>query len=238
MAMTDTQAVAELRDRLNETTAATWTDTQLLKFLNEALRDVARRTQCMTTQSTINVTANVNEYTLGSDILRIFRVEYVPGDGRRTPLTPRAYEAMDAVWWSDQDRQVSDPVFYTVWGNPPAAKLKVYPTPSLTTVNGFRLFYAKLPTVLATGAVAGVTIDMAEGWIDLVLDYAEYLALRRDRQTDIMAEVLAQYERKIGDMMTGGLNDAGAGMIDANSEMTFDGPFPLPRWLVDGSYPY
>ena len=239
MAHTHLEAVTELRDRLFEATAATWTNPQLVRFLNEGLRDVARRTLCLTTQATISSVAGTGEYTLASDILRVFRVEWIPGTGRRQVLAPRPYQAMDAAWWNDQDRTSSDPLLYTVWGNSPTARLKLYPVPDTSVVNGIRLFYARLPLAIpsATDPPSGVaTVDMVEGWIDLALDYAEYLALRRDGQLAKMASALSEYERKIGNMVDGQLIAPGHGMTDASNEMVFDGPWPLPRWLVDPGY--
>lgn len=238
MALTDTQAIQRLRDRLNESAAATWNDRQLYSWLDDGLRDVARRTLCLTDQRLINLIAQEGDYQLPSDIIRIFRCEYVPGNGRRTPLSPRAYNTMDQVWWSDQDTTFSDPIFYTSWGNPPAAKLKLYPAPASSIVNGLRLFVARLPAPVPgrfNGTGTGAPLDIPEGYEDMAIDYAEYLALRRDRQTSMMAEALAQYERKVNDITSNGLLDPGTGTLDVNNEMLFDGPWPLPRWLVDGS---
>lgn len=243
MPITDTQALARLRARLNEKgiTSGTWDDQDLYAWLDEGQRDVARRTLCLTDQRKLSLVAGTNEYTIPADVLRIFRCEFIPGDGRRTPLTARAYNAMDSVWWSDQDRVRADPLMYTTWGNSPGAKLKLYPTPNASVTDGLRLFVARMPAPLPgalTGTGVGMPIDLPEAWVELAIDYAEYCALRRDRQTDIMAEVKAAYESRIGDITSGGLTDPGTGMTDANDEMVFDGPWPLPRWLVDPSFPY
>lgn len=235
MALTEIQGLARLRSRLNEksVTTGTWDDSDLLPWLQDSMRDLARRTLCLSGTKTLNTVANQSEYTVSADVLRIYRIEYNPTDGRKIPLQARPYNAMDAIWWSEQDRYSSEPSLYTTWGTPPALTLKLYPRPSASITGGLKLFVARMPADLSSLTTAGATaLDMPEGWVEVALDYAEYLALRRDRQIDMMAEVLSQYERKIGDMA--GLVEPSVGALDANNEMVFEGPFPLPAWLVSG----
>lgn len=239
MAVSEITAIARLRSRLNESgiTAGTWNDSDLLPWLEESMRDVCRRTQCLTGTKNISTVANTAEYTVASDVLRIFRVEYIPDASRKIPLQPRPYHAMDQVWWNSQDQFAGEPMLYTTWGNPPALTIRLYPKPATAVTNGLKLFVSRMPAALSSYTTPGsATLDMPEAWIEVCFDYAEYLALRRDRQMDVAAEVLGQYERKLGDMV--GMVEGETGYMDVANELVFDGPFPLPRWLVDDSSSY
>lgn len=219
----------DVRDRLNESAATTnkqWTDTMLTRWINLGLRDVARRAEVVLDRDDIAAVSGTQEYSLPSDLLRIYRVEYTrTGDNQIYPLEFKDFNNLDGVWWTSQSITEGTPAYFTTWGMSPTAKLKVYPTPS--SAGSFKVFYYRTPTTLvADGDIA----EIPEGWADIVVNYCEYVALRRDADPR-WQEAKALYEQSLDDMMetTRRLSDQ-AGSIE-----TYSGSF-IPGWLYNDAY--
>jgi len=225
MAVTVATAVTTLRERLDETTAAQWTDVSLRRWLDEGIRDIARRTRHYWDTDTIDVAADDGEYTVADDVLHIKHVYFNPdGDtGRQIPLEPRAFEAMNQVWWDRQDQSSGWPVFFTTYGYAPTLTIKLFPVPS--TDGTLTLHVARLPAALDVTSGSG-NIDIPTGWLEMAYDYAEYMALRKDRDPR-WQEAFQMYETKVQ-----GLIDMGE-YINAPGEFVPTGSGVLPSWLTD-----
>lgn len=228
MAMTQAQALTALRERLDETTATAWTDAQLRRWINEAVNDIARTTE--TVQSTVNldVDAGDQDHTLPATTLRVYRAEFIEDGSQKVyPLEFVDFNAADSVWWTDQAMTDGTPRIYTLWGYPPTLNCKLYPVPS---VNGtLRVHYYAAPAALATDGTAGsTTLAVPEAYTDLILDHAEYKALRRDRDPR-WQEAKAQYDENLAKMM-----DMTRRWSDQASNVSLAG-YGVPDWLV-GDY--
>lgn len=186
-----------LRDRLNEPSARFWSNAQLNNWLNEGQKDIARRLEVIQTQSTINVVANQNDYTLNLPIVRVYRIEYTDPNGIIYPLEYRDFNAMDSVGYGWVDVSATGtPMFYTLWGVPPTLQLTLLPKPDLNVPNGLRLYYYSLPAVMVQDTDV---VTLPAGWEDLIVDYAEYNALRRNKDARWM-EAKQIYEHKLEEM--------------------------------------
>ena len=223
MATTVTTAVESLRERLDETTAAQWTDQSLRRWLNEAIRDIARRTRHYWDTDTIAVVASTGEYTVSADVLHVHHVYFQPtGESRQIPLEPRAFEAMDSVWLDRQDADGGYPYVYTLFGHAPTLTLKLFPVPSLTGT--LTLHVARLPAAIDIASGSG-NIDVPDGWLELAYDYAEYMALRKDRDPR-WQESYQMYEKRVQEMIEMGSYNT------APNEFVWSGSGVLPSWLV------
>lgn len=224
---TQAQLLTRIRDRLDEATATMWSDDQLRTWINEGARDLARRTETLLDRDTIPVIAGTREYSVPTDVLKINRAEYyVSATDSIYPLEYRQFNAMDAVWHTQQAINSGTPIYFTTWGFPPNAKVILYPTPSVAGT--LRLFVYRLPAELATStsADANTTVEVPAGWDDLVIDYVEYTALRRDRDPR-WQEAKQLYEERINDFwnLSRELSDQG-GVITPYSD------YGLPAWLI------
>lgn len=228
MPTTVVAAVTALRERLDERNPGQWTNIELRRWLNEGIRDIARRTQALTDTDTITVVAATSEYLIATDVLRINFVYFNPtGQSQQYPLEARPWEAMDNVWGSDMNRASSGyPCMYSTYSFPPTLKIKVYPVPA--TTGTLTLHIARLPATLDIATGAG-NIEMVEGWLEVAYDYAEMMAQRRSRNP-IWRESLELYEAKVLDMI------ATIESLNANGEVVWAGGSMLPRHLVDWNY--
>lgn len=186
-------AITAVRERLNETLPGFWTDTELTRWINEGVREVCRRTECLRSQETISAVAGQATYALPADAIRVHRVEYTQtGAITRYPLDPVEVNAVDALGWSNtQTRGI--PQLFVTWGYPGAADLNVFPKPA--TGGSFLVWYYRLPAEVASDSDE---LDMPEGWQDLVYDYCEYMARMKDKDSQWQA-AKQQFDDKLAD---------------------------------------
>lgn len=219
MSKTQGTLVSELRSRINEPNAnGFFSDIELRTWINEGAREIARRTEALRTSSTIAVLANTQDYTAPTDCIRMHRLEFKPtGQTQRMPLQYRDRQAMDVVWGTHSAITVSYwPEYYSMWGLPPTMTITVYPTPS--GAGTLYAYYYKLPTALSTsGSASATTLDVPEGWEDLILDYAESRARLKQQRADLYGIAWQQF---IDRLMS--LNEAAVRFVDAPGQITPD----------------
>ena len=224
---TQAQTLTQLRLVLNEPSAVAWTDAELYGYINEAVADIARRTETIQKNATLTVAANTRKVTGPTDALRIHTVHWqADGDNRIHPLEIVDLHNMDAMWYTQQAITKGVPVAVTFWGYPPALSLTLYPTPNVK--GDLLLHYYGLPDRLKTdGTDSTQTIVVPAGWEDLVVEYAAYLAQRRDANPRWQEHKQA-YEEHVSDMLerTNRWTDQ-AGSIVPGTPATI-----LPDWLT------
>lgn len=223
---TQAEVLADVRSRLDEATGRQWQNEEIRRWINDALRDVARRAEVLQSTETIGVATDIQEYTLPSNIIRVNRVEWRPdGEDSVYPLNYQDFHNMDSVWAASQEMSVGHPIFYTMWGYPPSLKIVLYPKPSLSGT--LKVFFYSLPDDLALdGSDSEKTIDLPAGWEDMIALYCEFVALRKDADPR-WTEAKSLYEETLGDMMdlTRRWTDQ-AGAIATEHSM-------IPRWLYE-----
>jgi hypothetical protein len=221
MTVTVATAVTTLRERLDEATAAQWSDLQIRRWLNEGIRDIARRTRLYTDQSTASVIANTGEYTLAANILALEHCLWkATADTRKYPLEGRAFSGVQRY----VNETGSDPIFYTTYGHPPVLKIQLWPTP--TRAGTLYIYGPTLPVAMDVTSGTG-NIDVIEGWLEVAYDYAEYMAQRKDKDSTMWKETYALYESKVVNMIEMASTD------DAMGEFSFTGTSLVPTWLSD-----
>lgn len=221
---TQSELLLVVRERLDEATEHQWNDDELRRLINEGAKDIARKTESLLDRDDITAVAGTQEYTMSTDTIRVNRVEWRPdGDDQVYPLEYRDFNNADGVWWTGQIQTEGTPVIYTMWGFPPSLKLIAYPTPSVAGV--FKVYYYRLPVELAVdGSDSGTTVEIPEGWDDVVADYAEFRALRKDRDPEWQT-AKAIYDEHVLDLnATSRRWTDQAGMIVAGTSF-------VPSWL-------
>lgn len=232
--MAETQAtyITRIREALDEDTARFWDEAEIRRWINDAAQEIARRTEILQDIDTITAVAGTAEYTLGADALRVHRVEFnYTGESAKRALEFRPFNAMDNIWWSHQDITRSAPAFYTVWGFTPNLKMRVFPVPD--SGGTLTVYFYRLPAKLATASTtdASTTLDIPNGWEDLVVYYAEYRALRKDRDPR-WQEAKGLFEEKVDELlvMTRHYADQAGVMVSASGQSW------VPAWLYGGDY--
>jgi uncharacterized protein DUF6682 len=220
MTITLGQMRNDLRAHVDEASATFWSDAQLNTWINDALRDVARRTETLQKLTTLAVVAGTRNYTMPTDLIRCHRMEFDPGTGTIYPLEARQFYELDQIWGTNQQMTRAYPDYYAFYGFPPTLQVYLYPVPSQS--GNLNVFYYRLPAVASSDSDV---LDIPEGWWDLISLFGEYMALRKDADPRF-ADAKQIYEEKVGQMidMTRKWHDQ-AGMITTGRSW-------LPSWLT------
>lgn len=224
--MTLTVATAEtaLRERLDEATTSAWTATMLRRWLNEGIRDMARRTFALEDTDTVAVSANDGLYTVDADVLRINFAFFTPtaDTHQNTMLMPRQFEGFLQGMRGDHGR-TGDPVFFSTYGYSPTLQLQLWPVPY--RAGSMVLHVARLPAALDITSGTG-NVDAPEAWLEVALDYAQYMAEKKERMPE-WKDTLQLYEAKCADMV------ANMETLNAQNEIIYDGAATVPAWLAE-----
>jgi hypothetical protein len=184
--------------------ARLYTDTEITEWVNDGLRDISRRGENLRTyDTTITIPAygenpaapipifalNLGGISSSSDILRINRVEYqVGGDSSRVyRLEAATQNYMDNIWNVDQLSTMSYPSYWCTRGYPGGTGRNAYVIqlyPQAAQAGQLNIFYYRLPIrtdPVVTPANYTVTLDLLEGWDDVLIEYAQMKALIKAR---------------------------------------------------------
>lgn len=216
--------LADARVRLDEATADQWTDANIRAWINEGAKDIARKTESLQDRQTITGVVNTSEYVLNSLAVRVHRVEWAPTGENTTRLEYADLKSLDGFGWEQRSLSNSRPYVYSIWGSSNTLKLITFPAPS--TAGNFTVWYYRLSTDLAEdGTAAASTVEVPQGWDEILLDYVEYRALRKDRDPR-WQEAKMLYDENLSTMYENTRRWADeAGVVD----FTYSS---LPAWLT------
>lgn len=203
MAVTQAQALIDVRSLIDEPIAQFWTDAELIGWINEACAVTQREVECFQKGPVqIATTIAVQTYLMPSDVLRVHRVEFVPNNNTSYTysLGFRGYNEMDAAWGNLKTLPSAYPELYTLWNNPAntgvsgaGLNLLLYPVPSVA--GQLNLYYLRVTVPTVSGAD---WVDVLPGWEETTYNYAAYRALRKDadpRWKEFRDEFQADLER-------------------------------------------
>lgn len=170
----------DVRDRLDETNAQYWTNPELDRYLNEAVRDMARRTESLQGIKVHDVETNRPTYDAPKDMIRIYRIEYHQSSDYIISLEYQPFNEMDSIWFTSRDVPGTFPYFYSLWGAPSAentSQIYLYPIPGEDIGEGLHIFYYRMPKPMSQDSDPA---EIPNGWEDLVPLYCEHVARRKE----------------------------------------------------------
>lgn len=195
-------AKTAIRERLYEPIAAQWTDVELVRWINEAIANVARDTEFYKQTFTVAAVIGQSEYTITWPYTRATRCEFLPtGSTYVYPMEFREFNNMDEVWGQYRGTS-STPRWFTIWGAPTVAApstrtFVAFPAPAMA--GNFKVYAYGVPAVLVNTTDDAKALQIPEGWADLIYDYVEFKALRRDRDPR-WQEAKLQYDTNLARM--------------------------------------
>lgn len=191
-------------------------DTELTDWVNDGLRDIARRTETLFTYDTTlqlppysPAASVIPTYPLPTDVIQIFRVEFIPV-GSTTQvykLEASTQNEMDQIWGTYEQDQSSYPNFWVTRGyaggtGRHAFGIQIYPFSSQG--GQLNLHYYGLPArMLDPGTYPSEYnsyLDCVEGWDDLIVDFVHYHGLIK-RNDPAWQGIKQLYEQKLGEMI-------------------------------------
>ena len=231
MSITQANAITAIRSRLDEPSSQYWTDVDLRRWINEIMLDMARRTESLRGTYDQAAVAGTKAYTPAwtstTNMYRIYAIDFIPTGSTLTyPLEYRDRNGATEVWGIMQDTQ-GTPAIWTSWGAPPTISIQVYPSPS--QAGTLRIYYYRLPTQLLTDGTQGAsTLDVVDGWEDVLVDGVEYKAKRRDDDST-WTQAKQEYEQHLEAMMEATLR-----FSDSMGMITTSTGSMIPAWLYGG----
>ncbi len=215
----------DVRSRLDEVTQRFWQDDELNNWINEAARDLARRTETIQQFNTSVITQpGLPKYPMPPDMIRVHRVEFIPVGNTTNvyPVQASTYQEMDQYWGITPTIQQSYPCFYVLWGTPPSLTMQLYPVPS--TIGTLNIYYFRLPIPAIRDQDL---VEVVEGWQDCVALYCEYVARRKNRDP-LWQDAKKLYEETVTLML-----DVTRQWHD-QSQSIYIGSSAVPQWLYGG----
>jgi hypothetical protein len=214
-------ALADVRSRLNESSANFYSDSDLIAWINEGCREVARKAMCLWDQTSILVYPGVQQYAAPSNILKLHYAEFAPNTSINTyPLEIRNYAEMGPIWGVQKGIQQYTPNYLTLWNSPPNLYVILFPIPSQSGLMNMYFYRNAIP------ATTSQNLDVPEGWWELPILYCEYTALRKNVDPR-WKDAKAIYEEKLQDMI------AATGWHDAAGQMSY-GMTNMPPFAFGG----
>lgn len=200
MSITLAAATTQVRDLVDEPSAAFWTDAQIKTWLNAGVREVARRSEWKRTSTSVSVTAGTQIYTGPTDMIRIYRIEWQPsGSSTKYRLEYRDINAMDAIWGVNQSIGQGIPEFYTLVAASPVS-IELSPTPSSN--GALKVYYYQMPADLATdGTADSSTLSVPNGWEDLPVEWAVALAYRKSHNAEQYQLAMTHFNSTLSELM-------------------------------------
>lgn len=224
---TQAEFIRKTRVRLDESTARQWDDRDIREWINEGSRDIARRTEALEDRESITIVVGTAEYSLPDSTIRVHRVECTPTGADTTNMEYVDIKDMDSFGWRQRTMRQDRPYVYSIWGSGRALKLITFPVPAIA--GSLTVWFYRLPTSLSETTLddAGEEVEVPPAWDDILLDYIEYRAMRKDRDPR-WQEAKAIYDENSASMYdnTRRWVDQG-GMVLPNSSH-------LPIWLTEG----
>ena len=161
---------------LNEATASFWSDAAILRWTDEAVKEVVYKTRCLETgASTAVIASQSRTFSLSSiDFLDIEKVEYNSGatsgkttiyDLTRVPFGNLRYQ---------QEKEEGNPKNFAVWND----TIYIWPIPG-SAQSGTTLYIYYVPEPSGVTATTS-TIETPTYFDGAILDYIKGRALERD----------------------------------------------------------
>lgn len=182
---TGTTIANKARYLLNESTAAFWTDTEMLQWINDGTLDIAAYTHCLEATETETLVTNTYEYAIAENYLVIKGVILDRGSGE-SPRYKALVKGNIRSFGAQQD--IGEPVYWTHWED----NLLVYPAPnSSASGDSLTVYLVERPTEIDALASSILVPKHYENALAL---YVAMQGMLKDRQYE-KANQLAEYYR-------------------------------------------
>lgn len=138
-----TLSVAEIITRVQrqfgDEAEAQITQADIIRWINDAMREIANNNNLLQVKATANTTVNVNSYALPVGIARLHSVRF-----RGLVLQSTTQEQIDELIGAtdltvQQGYPVGTPRYYWIW----AGQINLYPAPDTTSTTDLELYYTR-----------------------------------------------------------------------------------------------
>jgi hypothetical protein len=183
---TGTAFIALARAEYNDATTNTFSDTEILSYINDGVLDMAVKAQCIQDSESIDLAANTIEYSLSTDFIEVKGVNYVDSTGVIYSLKPGNIALVDPK--NQEQKNSTRPLYWYEFDG----KVGVYPALAARTTETITVYRVELPTAIA----AGGTIPTPRIYDNALMLYCLYRMQRKDGNP----EASNTYQRYLQDL--------------------------------------
>lgn len=166
--MTPAQALTRVRQQINETTSAFWTDAEIYGYMWEAECILAGKLGLFQAISAHTTVTGTSAYTCPDSMLRVSRVTYDGKKLKKADFTERDY--LDGTNYGSTP-QAGKPVMYTEW----AQSVYLFPVPDDAKTLNF--YYLKAPSEITAAAAFSVKDESLQ---QMIPDYGVWKCSMKD----------------------------------------------------------
>lgn len=172
-----------VRDMVNESTPVFFTDAFLNRVINDGERDVAIKGLCL--EDIQSKTTIASTRTITVSCIKTLAVEYVPVSG-----TPVGLTKISPLMLGHMEVSGAAPQHWFKWGN----RIGINPKPGATTYN-LNVYTAILPGYEMSEDTDEPQVQRE--FIQLIVDYARYRCLMREKLWTQAAQIYSPYIEKL-----------------------------------------
>lgn len=216
--MNGTEIATRVKRTFGDESGAQIQDADILRWINDAQREIAWNNDLLQIKATAAVVANQAGYSMPADILRLRSVKY-----QGVPLSGTSMqEADDLLSNYATPTQVPVGVPQTFWVY--AQTITLYPTPSTAGATDLTLFYTRSPTELTA---LSQTPEIPTQYHNRIVEYCVAQAYELDDNLNASQAKLAQFKSGI---------ESSRGDLDFVPQDVYPGITSLPSDYGDYGY--
>lgn len=166
-------------------------DADIVRWINEAQREIAHETGCLQTTATTSIIADQADYTVGSITPVIYEISSVLIDGRRIINMPVS-QAEESISLADpEESETGSPQFWYEWAN----TLTFWPVPNKPGTLTIR--YVAEPTNVTVNGTD--VLSLPDEYFQDVIAFVLKQAYEMDENPEMMQLKAAEYESSLAE---------------------------------------
>lgn len=180
--------IDEIRDELQDTTDLSYTDAEILRFINRGAKEFCVRTGAYQATANINTDATNFKFTQSASLTNPFFVIAVQFNG--VPLSPTKRHEITYEFGASSATPDNTTAWYEFGG---ILYISVI-APTATGSSALNIFYFRTPTDMT--AVSS-TFDFPDEWDSAIIAYGIGRCRHKDRDTILEGTQMAKYESMV-----------------------------------------
>ncbi len=183
---TGTTLIAQVRDILQDTTDASYTATEILRYLNRGAKEFCSTTGAYQSTGTIDTDNSSFKFTLSTGTTKLFIVFAVEFNG--TPLSKTFRHEINYKFGTSSGTPDNTTAWYEFGGSVYIELI----APTATGSSALTIFYFRTPTDMSA---EGSTFDFPDEWEAAIVNYAIAQCHGSRRDSILEAKHMAEYEK-------------------------------------------
>lgn len=185
--------IARVRGSFGDTNSVELTDNTIIRWINDAMREIVSQSELLQVKSTTAPINSVNHYCLPPDMLKTHSIKF-----QGNTLEFVSLEQAEELFPNKDDSTnypTGTPTHYWIWGG----ELYLYPAPSFTGTNEISCYYNRMPVEIA---LTTDTPEIPSIYHNRIVEYCLAQAYELDESVFISELKLNQFTSNLQNMKT------------------------------------